>query len=66
MPAWVPRAILIFLVGVAGLFTLRWLLVELQSFLVLIVVSLFLSFALEPAVNWLNRNGIRRAWRPAW
>ncbi|MCB0986273.1 MAG: AI-2E family transporter [Microthrixaceae bacterium] len=60
MPAWVPRAILIFLVGVAGLFTLRWLLVELQSFLVLIVVSLFLSFALEPAVNWLNRNGIRR------
>jgi predicted PurR-regulated permease PerM len=60
MPAWVPRAILLFLVGAAGLVTVRWLLQELQSFLVLLVVSLFLSFALEPAVNWLNRHGIRR------
>ncbi len=60
MPAWVPRAILLFLVGAAGLFTVRWLLQELQSFLVLVVVSLFLSFALEPAVNRLNRLGIRR------
>ena len=60
MPGWVPRAILLFLVGAAGLVTVRWLLLELQSFLVLLVVSLFLSFALEPAVNWLNRHGIRR------
>lgn len=60
MPAWVPRAILLFLLGAAGLFTVRWLLQELQSFLVLVVVSLFLSFALEPAVNRLNRMGIRR------
>ena len=60
MPAWVPRAIVVFLFGVAGLVTIRWLLQELQSFLVILVVSLFLSFALEPAVNWLNRHGIRR------
>ena len=60
MPAWVPRAILLFMLGVAGLFTARWLLAELQSFLIIVVVSLFLSFALEPAVNWLTRHGIRR------
>lgn len=60
MPAWVPRAIFLFLAGVAGLLVLRWLLSELQSFLVIVVVSLFLSFALEPAVNWLSHHGIRR------
>ena len=60
MPAWVPRAIALFLGGLAGLFLLRWLVSELQSFLMILVVSLFLSFALEPAVNWLARHGIRR------
>lgn len=60
MPAWVPRAIVLFLAGVAGLLTLRWLVAELKSFLVIVVVSLFLSFAMEPAVNWLTRHGIRR------
>src|SRR5690606_4460995 len=53
MPAWVPRAILLFLVGVAGLLVVRWLIAELESFLLILFVSLFLSFALEPAVNWL-------------
>lgn len=60
MPAWVPRAILLFLVGVAGLLVTRWMLAELRTFLMVIVVSLFLSFALEPAVNWLDRHGVRR------
>lgn len=60
MPLWVPRAIVLFMVGVATLFTLRWLIVELQSFLLIVVSSLFLSFALEPAVNWLAHHGIRR------
>lgn len=60
MPAWVPRAILLFLGGVAGLYTLRWLVGQLESFLLILVVSLFLSFALEPAVNWLTQHGLRR------
>jgi predicted PurR-regulated permease PerM len=60
MPAWVPRAIVLFLVGVAVLLMLRWLIGELQSFLLILFVSLFLSFALEPAVNWLSNRGIRR------
>ena len=46
--------------GVAALFVLRWLVTQLQSFLMLVVVSLFLSFALEPAVNWLSGHRMRR------
>ncbi len=60
MPAWVPRAIVLFMVGIATLFILRWLMVELQAFLLILVSSLFLSFALEPAVNWLAHHGLRR------
>ena len=60
MPGWVPRAILLFLGGVAGLLILRWMLAELQSLLLILVVSFFLSFALEPAVDWLSRHGLRR------
>lgn len=60
MPAWVPRAIILFLLGVAVLLMVRWLMGELQSFLLILFVSLFLSFALEPAVNWLSGRGIRR------
>lgn len=41
-------------------FTLRWLLAELRHLLVLILVSLFISFAIEPAVNRLEKMGLRR------
>lgn len=60
MPGWIPRAILLFLGGVAGLLILRWMLAELQSLLLILVVSFFLSFALEPAVDWLSHHGLRR------
>ncbi|MBW3577663.1 MAG: AI-2E family transporter [Actinobacteria bacterium] len=33
---------------------------RLQDLLVAVVVSLFLSFAMEPAVQWLSRRGMRR------
>ena len=60
MPPWVPRAIVLFFGGVVALYVARWLLVELRGLLVMILVSFFLSFAIEPAVNWLFRRGIRR------
>lgn len=60
MPAWIPRAILLFLAGVAGLLVVRWMVAELRSFLLILVVSFFLSFALEPAVDWLSQRGLRR------
>lgn len=60
MPAWVPRAIFLFFGGVVGLYLVRWLLGELKSFLLILVVSLFVSFALEPAVDRLAARGMRR------
>ena len=60
MPRWVPRAIGLALLGVVGLATAAWLLDRLRGLLVVLLVSLFLSFAMEPAVNWLARRGWRR------
>ncbi|WP_208113228.1 AI-2E family transporter [Actinorugispora endophytica] len=33
-----------------------WMFVQLQGLLLLLLISLFLALALEPAVNWLNRR----------
>ncbi len=60
MPSWVPRAIVLFFVGFVAVLVLGWLLSRLQSLLVMLLVSLFVSFALEPAVNWMERHGVRR------
>jgi predicted PurR-regulated permease PerM len=60
MPAWVRRAILFFFgTGIAVLVS-WWLLIRLRGLLVMLLVALFLSFALEPAVNWLAERGWRR------
>ncbi|MGI9623902.1 MAG: AI-2E family transporter [Acidimicrobiales bacterium] len=60
MPRWVPRAILLFFGAFGTLYALFWLLQRLEPLLILILVSLFLSFAIEPAVNRLERLGVRR------
>ena len=60
MPPWLPRAIGLFLLGVAGLFVVWWLLLRLRTLLILLLVSLFLAIAIEPAVNALARRGWRR------
>lgn len=60
MPRWLPRGIALFFVGVVSLYVGYWLLLRLRTLLVMVLVSLFLSFALEPAVNWLARRGWRR------
>jgi predicted PurR-regulated permease PerM len=39
---------------------IRWLTNELSSFLTIIFMALFLSFALEPAVQWLVNKGWKR------
>ncbi len=61
MPPWVPRAIALFFGGVIALWALSWLFVQLRSLLIMLAVSLMISFALEPAVNWLQRFGLRRS-----
>ena len=60
MPRWVPRAVGVLMFGVAGLFAVYWAFLQLRGLLTLLLISLFLSFAIEPAVNWLERQGIRR------
>ena len=60
MPRWVPRAIGLFWLGLIGIWVLQRLFESLSGFLITILISLFFSFALEPAVNWLERKGFRR------
>lgn len=60
MPSWVPRAIALFWSGLVLLVLGRWLLGRLETLLVMLLVSLFLSLALEPAVNKMVAHGWRR------
>ncbi|MGI9609858.1 MAG: AI-2E family transporter [Acidimicrobiia bacterium] len=60
MPRWVVRAIGLFWLGLVALWLLQQLFESLSGFLVTILISFFFSFALEPAVNWLERRGVRR------
>ncbi|MCY4515843.1 MAG: AI-2E family transporter [Acidimicrobiaceae bacterium] len=60
MPRWVPRAIGLAMLAIVGLATAAWLLDRLRDLLVVLLVSLFLSFAMEPAVNWLANKGLKR------
>ena len=60
MPAWVMRAIIFFWLGLIAIWVLQRLFQSLSGFLVTILISLFFSFALEPAVNFLERSGVRR------
>ncbi|MEZ5215736.1 MAG: AI-2E family transporter [Ilumatobacteraceae bacterium] len=60
MPRWVPRAIAAFWFGLVVIVTLRWAVGRLAGFLLLLLVSLFLALAIEPAVNRLERRGWRR------
>jgi predicted PurR-regulated permease PerM len=61
MPRWVRRAIVLFFAGLASLVILYWVVQKIQGLLILILVSLFLSFAIEPAVNRLEKVGVRRS-----
>jgi predicted PurR-regulated permease PerM len=60
MPPWVPRAVLVLMLGVAGLYIVFRMAVRLRGLLVLLLVAFFLSLALEPAVNNLARRGWKR------
>ena len=60
VPRWVIKAIALFWLGWVltdiGMGMLR----DLRGFLIIVLISLFLGFAIEPAVNRLERWGIRR------
>lgn len=60
MPPWLPRAIVLAIAAWAAYEAGGWLLHKLRTLIVMLLVSLFLSFAIEPAVNMLARRGWRR------
>jgi len=60
MPPWIPKVILMLVGAFFGILAIRFLLVRLHDLIFMLVVALFLSFALEPAVNWLAARGWRR------
>ncbi|WP_420639331.1 AI-2E family transporter [Candidatus Poriferisocius sp.] len=60
LPPWLFRAILTGVAALGALYVLGWLVDQLKSLLVIVLVSFFMSFALEPPVNRMERMGIRR------
>ncbi|MWA05921.1 AI-2E family transporter [Actinomadura sp. LD22] len=60
MPPWLPRAFVLAGAVVLAFMALLWLLERLRGLLLLVLVSLFLAFAIEPAVNRLAARGWRR------
>jgi predicted PurR-regulated permease PerM len=60
MPRWVWRAVVIFWVGFLATVVLRELWQSLYGLVVLLLVALFLSLAIEPGVNRLAARGWRR------
>jgi len=60
MPRWLPKGITLFwVIGLLVLASVRFLGLV-QDIITLVVIALFASFAIEPAVNWLADRGWRR------
>ena len=60
MPKWVPRAIVLFWMTFLAALVARELFHQLSSFMLLVLVSIFLALAIEPGVNRLAKRGWRR------
>ncbi|HYF10665.1 MAG TPA: AI-2E family transporter [Actinomycetota bacterium] len=60
MPTWIPRLLLTVVVAVFAAYATFMLIRSLRNLLVWLIAALFLSFALEPAVNYLVSRGWRR------
>ena len=54
------RLFAVLVAALLAVLAIRWLAQELSSFLTIILMALFLSFALEPAVQWFVNRGWRR------
>ena len=60
LPRWVVPAVVVFWLGYVLTFTTRHVFHRLSSLLLLILVAIFLSLAIEPGVNRLAARGWRR------
>ena len=59
MPPWIPRLLLLIVLTAFAAYASLLLVRKLRDVIFWLITALFLSFALEPAVNWLVR---RRGW----
>lgn len=62
MPQWIYRLVAIIVGTVIGLWAVFNITQRLRSLLIILLISLFLSIALEPGVKYLNSKGWRRGW----
>ena len=60
MPPWIPRMLVMVFGAIVLLWSAYQMLGRLRGLLILLAISLFLSIALEPGVNYLARRGWRR------
>jgi len=68
LPGWFPRvlrivsirAVWVLIVATIGTLVILYLVRRLSDFFTIILTALFLSFAIEPAVNWFAGRGMRR------
>ena len=60
IPNWFPRALLMTIGAVLATLGLLWVLERLGDLLIALLLALFLSFALEPAVQYFSK---RRGWK---
>lgn len=60
MPPWIPKLLVTIILYVVGAYLLFLGLERVRGLVFLVIVSLFLSFAIEPAVNYLAAHGWRR------
>jgi predicted PurR-regulated permease PerM len=60
MPGWVPRLLIYSLLAIGIGIALYHVIGQLADLIAILFSALFVSFALEPAVNWLAARGWRR------
>lgn len=59
-PTALRRGVLIVLAGVISLSLAYWAFFAVRSFLLLLILAWFAAIAMEPAVSWMARRGMRR------
>lgn len=59
-PQWLPRAVLTVALVLLGVLSLVWVASRLRTLLLIVFISLFVSVALEPAVQFLSKRGWKR------
>jgi predicted PurR-regulated permease PerM len=60
MPPWIPRLLITIVISMFLAYAAFSLFRRLQQLVLWLIAALFLSFALEPAANWLVKRGWRR------